>query len=236
MANRSKSEQCMKPYFMPLRLILLLRAAVLCCCSQLFASAVHALPDIQVNALLPKQAVITVDGQQRILKIGKASPEGITLISADSKKAVFAWQDQQFERTLSTQIASQFSAPSDKQEARIERGNDGHFFTAGHINGKLVHFLVDTGAFSIAMNAAEADRLGINWRNGKRFIAGTAGGGTPSYEIVIEAVTVGSITMHNVQGAVIVADSMPDILLGMSFLSRTEMKEENNTLVLRKKY
>ena len=95
---------------------------------------------------------------------------------------------------------------------------------------------VDTGATAIAMNHTEADRLGISWRQGTRTIAGTAGGDTPSYMVTLDTVTVGGVTLHNVQAAVIVADTDNDILLGMTFLERTEMREENNALVLRKKY
>lgn len=200
------------------------------------AGTICAMPDIQVNALLPNQAVITIDGNQRILKVGKSSPEGVTLISADSKKAVFTWQDQQFERTLSTRIASQFSAPIEKKEARIERGRDGHFFTPGHINGQLVDFLLDTGAFAIAMSPEVADRLGLKWRNGDRFVSSTANGPTPSYEVNLESVSIDGITLHNVKAGVVIGYPQATILLGMSFLERTEMREENNTMVLRQKY
>ncbi len=202
----------------------------------LLSGAAHALPDVQVNGLLPNQAVVTIDGQQRILKAGKPSPEGVTLVSADSKVAVLEWQGERFERSLSRQITSNFSAPAEKKEVRIARGHNDHYFTPGHINGKLVNFMVDTGAFTIAMNHKEADRLGLDWRGGRRFEAGTAGGGAAGYEVMLDTVSVGAITLHNIKGAVIVADSDSDILLGMSFLSQTEMREENNTLVLRRKY
>jgi aspartyl protease family protein len=197
---------------------------------------VSAMPDVRVNGLLANQAVVTIDGQQRILKVGKTSPEGITLVSADSKQAVFSWNGERFERTISRQIASQFSAPAEKQEARIERGRNGHFFTPGHINGQMVSFLVDTGAFAVAMSKDEADRLGLDWRNGERFMSSTAGGATASHLVTLKSVTVGGVTLHNIKGAVIVAEPMEHILLGMSFLERMEMREENNTLVLRKKY
>jgi aspartyl protease family protein len=200
------------------------------------ATGVQALPEVQVNGLMPNQAVVSIDGEQRILKMGKTSPEGVTLVAADSKAATFEWQGERFERTLSRQITSHFSPPENKQEVRIERGRSEHYFTPGHINGRLVSFMVDTGAFTIAMNQSEADRIGLDWRKGKRFVAGTAGGGTASYEVVLDTVTVGGITLHNIKGAVIVADSGPEILLGMSFLSQTEMHEDNNTLVLRKKF
>ncbi len=195
-----------------------------------------AMPDVQVNGLLPNQVVVTIDGQQRILKAGKTSPEGVTLVSADSKQASFSWQGQSFQRSLNKNITSQFSPPPAQDSVRIERGQNGHFFAQGFINGRPTRFLVDTGAFTVAMDMNEADRLGIDWRSGKRFMAGTAGGGTPGYEVMLNSVTIGAITLNNIKGAVLVADSNTEVLLGMSFLQLTEMREEDNVLILRKKY
>lgn len=195
-----------------------------------------SMPDVQVNGLLPNQAVVTIDGKQQILKIGKPAVEGVSLISANSKTAVLEWQGERFERTLTRQITNSYTAPVQKKEVRIARGRNNHYFTPGHINGRLVSFMVDTGATSIAMSYIEADRLGINWRSGERFIASTAGGDTPSYAITLKSVSVGDITLTNVRAAVIVAETGTEILLGNTFLSQTEMREENNTLVLRKKY
>ncbi|HSC75855.1 MAG TPA: TIGR02281 family clan AA aspartic protease [Pseudomonadales bacterium] len=197
---------------------------------------VFAVPDIRVNGLMSDQAVVTIDGKQHIMKVGKPSAEGVSLLSADKQKAVFEWQGEHFERTLDKQITSNFSAPTEKNEVRIERGRNDHFFIPGQINGRSVNFMVDTGAFAIAMNPAEADRIGLDWRKGERFTASTAGGGAPGYEVVLSTVSVGDITIHNVKAAVIVAEGSSDILLGMSFLSQTEMHEDHNALVLRKKY
>ena len=191
---------------------------------------------MHVNGLLPGQAIVTVDGQQRVLKAGKPSPEGLVLVEADSQRAVLEWQGERFEAALSRQIASNFSERAKNLEFRINRGSHDHYTTTGLINGRPVSFLVDTGAFAVAMNHHVADKLGLNWRNGRRFIAGTAGGGTPSYEVTLNSVTVGEITLNNVRGAVIVADTDDEILLGMSFLSQTEMREEGDVLILRKKF
>jgi aspartyl protease family protein len=195
-----------------------------------------AAPDIRVNGLMPNQAVVTIDGKQRILKVGTPSPEGVNLIASDSEKATLEWQGERFERTLTREISSHYADRAEKEEARIPRGRDNHFFTTGRINGQPVQFMVDTGAFAIAMTPAEADRLRLNWRQGERFVADTAGGGTPSYKFMLDSVSVGDITLRNITAAVIVADSSTNILLGMSFLEKTEMREENNVLVLRKKY
>ena len=46
----------------------------------------------------------------------------------------------------------------------------------GAINGKSVNFMVDTGATTIAMSAADAQRLGLTFDGGRRGLANTAGG------------------------------------------------------------
>ncbi|HQQ62560.1 MAG TPA: TIGR02281 family clan AA aspartic protease [Pseudomonadales bacterium] len=201
-----------------------------------YSAGTAAMPDVQVNGLLPNQAVVTINGQQHILKSGKTSPEGVTLMASDSKQATFSWQGQEFNRTLNKDITSNFTPKAARSEVRIERGEQNHFFTPGMINGRQVHFMIDTGATSVAMDMHEADRLGIDWRNGKRFLASTAGGATPSYSVVLKSVTVGDITINNVEGSVIVANMGSEILLGMTFLQQTEMREDNNALVLTKKY
>lgn len=210
--------------------------ATLAFCCLLVCGYAFALPDVQVHGLMSNQAVVSIDGKERILKVGKPSAEGISLVSADSKKAVLEWQGERFERTLDKQITSNFAAPAEKNEVRIERGINGHYFTPGQINGRMVNFMVDTGASAIAMNHTEADRIGISWRKGKRMMAGTAGGDTPSYLVNLDTVAVGGVTLHNVEAVVVVADSGSDILLGMTFLKETEMREDRNALVLRKKY
>jgi aspartyl protease family protein len=202
----------------------------------LISATASAAPDIRVHGLMPNQAIATIDGKQRVLKVGQTSTDGLTLVEADSEHAVFEWHGERIERTLSREITSKYSERTDK-EVRIVRGTNNHFFTEGQINGQPVRFMVDTGAFAVALTPAEADRIGLNWRQGERFMANTAGGGTPGYRVQLDSVSVGDITLNNVTGAVIVADSSDNIiLLGMSFLERTEMREENNTLVLRKKY
>ena len=44
--------------------------------------------NIQVTGLFRDQAVVEIDANQRILKVGETSPEGVTLISANSQQAV----------------------------------------------------------------------------------------------------------------------------------------------------
>ena len=44
--------------------------------------------DIVVAGLFKNQVVLVINHQQRLLKVGKISPEGVRLISANSQNAV----------------------------------------------------------------------------------------------------------------------------------------------------
>ena len=46
-----------------------------------------------------------------------------------------------------------------------------------------MRFLVDTGATTVALPAAEAQRLGIDYRKGERGFTQTAGGLVPIYRV-----------------------------------------------------
>ena len=54
-----------------------------------------------------------------------------------------------------------------------------------------MQFLVDTGATSIAMSLSEANRIGLDWRNGQRGYSSTAGGTVPVYGVTLRSVRVG---------------------------------------------
>jgi len=39
---------------------------------------------------------------------------------------------------------------------------------SGFINGRSIDFMVDTGAFAVALNINQAKALGIDYRNGQK--------------------------------------------------------------------
>lgn len=113
----------------------------------------------------------------------------------------------------------------------IPVGSGGHFVADGQINGKTARFLVDTGATMIAMSKSEAERLGVNWKNGQRSLVQTANGVVPTYQVTLTSVRIGDVEVFNVAAAVIQAE-MPVILLGNSFLGRFSMRRDADTLRL----
>ena len=105
------------------------------------------------------------------------------------------------------------------------------------INGLPVGFLVDTGASSVAMNAGEARRLGIDFRvDGDSTYVSTASGVARAYRVRLDRVKVGAIELRNVEALVVDGSSPTEVLLGMSFLQRLELMNQGDHLTLRRKY
>jgi aspartyl protease family protein len=194
--------------------------------------------DVVVSALFSGKAVITVDGgRPRTLNVGQVSPEGVKLVSATSEVAVIEFGGRR--ETLSTGSGMRVgAAPSTASSAQAVLIADarGHFYANGSINGNSVRFLVDTGATTIAFSTAEARRLGIDYRSGTRSVGRTANGAVVGYGVKLDSVRVGDIVLQSVDAYVLEGMGPSDVLLGMSFLNRTQMQRDGDTLVLVKRF
>lgn len=196
-----------------------------------------AAPDIQVLALFHNHAVLTINGVRTVLAAGERTAGGIKLLSASSEGAVLEVNGRRLRVGLGTDVRPPAADTGDTPEVRIYRGTSGMFTTVGGIDGLPVSFLVDTGASQVAMNAAEARYLGIDFRVvGTPVRVTTASGIASAFRVTLKTVTVGAITLHNVPAVVIDGDQPPSVLLGMSFLGQLEMRNQGQCLVLRQRY
>ena len=211
-----------------------MRRVILIFVSCLLAGLTQA-ADILVLGLFKDMAILRVDDKQYKLRIGEASPEGIKLIAADSEQAVLEINGQRETYGLGTHVSSSFSAP--EKAGAIIRPNNGMYQVSGFINRQPVDFLVDTGASSIAMNANQARKLGINFRyEGEEGYSSTASGYAKIYKLKLDSVQIGDIVVNNVEAAVLEGDFPTTALLGMSFLNRVNMKRDGQLLMLEKKW
>jgi aspartyl protease family protein len=130
------------------------------------------------------------------------------------------------------------AAAADKSgHARVVmKVQQGHFFSAGSINGGTVNFMVDTGASLVSISVADARRMGINYLHGAPGYTMTANGRAPVYLMKFDEVRVGDILLHNVDGAVIDGGGLPMALLGMSFLNRTNIERDGNSMSLTQRF
>jgi len=202
----------------------------------LLASAAWAEPVVRVVGLFANAAVVNIDGQRHMLRAGQPGPQGVTLISANSTSATISINGQRRQYGLQREYTEGF-AERDTQQVSIARGEGGHFIAHGSINGHNVQFMVDTGATSVAMNAFQARRLGIDFLvTGTEVRANTASANVKAYRVQLDRVKVGDIELRDVQGLVLEGGFPTDVLLGMSWLSRVRMDDQGSTLVLERKY
>ncbi len=195
-----------------------------------------AVEQITVEALFSGQAMVRVDGKRRLLKLNKPSPEGLILISSDSREAVIEVDGERRSYALGSHVSTQFKEP-EQVSAKIWRDEHGAYTTVGSINGRTVNFLVDTGATAVALYRADARRLGLDYKiEGEPMYVSTANGTAPAYELDLDRVQVGDIVLRNVRGYVIESEGVGRILLGMSFLNRVRMEDQGSVLLLHRQY
>ena len=103
----------------------------------------------------------------------------------------------------------------------LKRGLDGHYRTEALINGQKVNVLIDTGATGVAISQAVADKLNLKSINAIR--TNTANGDSIGYMVRLESVKLGGVTASNVS-AMIAPGLDGDVLLGMSFLGRMDVR------------
>jgi aspartyl protease family protein len=191
--------------------------------------------DIQVVGLFANQAVVEVNGNQHLLKLGKQTPEGVKLIAANSNEAVLEVNGRQQTYPLGSRISSNFSAPEAPAAVSLWPTN-GMYQATGNVNGYSVDFLVDTGASSVALNAATAQRLGIDFYRGDRVNIRTASGAGIGYRVQLDTVQLGEIKLYNVAAVVLDGPEPSPALLGMSFLGQVDIQHNGERLDIRQKF
>ena len=188
---------------------------------------------ISLQALFKDKAIIVIDGKRRVLTSGEVSPEGVKLLTTDTQaeKADIEVKGVREQLKLGM-VVSGFSSKG-KSNATLYPDRGGHFFIEGFVNGAPVHFLVDTGATLIAMNSVTANRIGIDYlKNGRPGVASTPAGYVRTYDIFLNSVQVGGITLYNVAGSVIEGNHPKETLLGMSFLGQLDMTRDGQKMEL----
>jgi aspartyl protease family protein len=187
-----------------------------------------------IGTIGDKAAVMAVDGgDPKTVKVGQKW-NGITVIAVEKDRATVE-VDGKRRVLLQGQHYRRAEAATDHQSVIVAADSSGHFISEGSINGMPIRFLVDTGASTIALPAAEAQRLGIDYRKGRRGISQTAGGPVQTYLIKLDAVRLGSIELNGVD-AIVIEQGLNVTLLGMTFLNRVEMRREGQTMTLIRRF
>jgi aspartyl protease family protein len=187
---------------------------------------------VTLSGSMGDKALLVIDGTPRTVAAGSAF-QGVRVISVNANEAVVELGGKRVPLMLGgapVNLGGGVSAGTGTQIV-LTAGPGGHFITGGTINGKTVQFVVDTGATTVAMSQADADRIGLKYKDGARGLANTANGQVPVYRAMLDVVRIGDVQVYNVE-AMVVPAPMHNILLGNSFLTRFQMKRENDRMTL----
>lgn len=203
----------------------------------LLACAAHA-TDVNVIGLTAGKAVLVIDGgKPRTLTVGQTTPEKIRLISATSEQAVVEVEGKRRTLQLGDRISVESAMPANAQRAMLTSDGRGHFFATAIVNGVSMKFIVDTGASAVTIGTDDAKRAGILYLSGQKSLLQTANGVAPAYRVKLDTVRLGDITLNNVDGVVVEGNALGGVgLLGLSFLNRTEMRRDGDTMTLTRRY
>jgi len=187
-----------------------------------------------VGVIGDKAAVIAIDGgAPTTIKVGQKLG-AVTVITVERERATVE-VDGKRRMLLLGQGYRTSAATSDRQSVTLAADRAGHFVAEGQVNGGAVRFLVDTGATAIALPAADAKRLGIDYLKGRPGMTQTAGGPVPIYVVRLDTVRVGGIELQAVD-AIVIEQGLNVALLGMTFLNRVEMKRDGATMTLTRRF
>jgi aspartyl protease family protein len=114
----------------------------------------------------------------------------------------------------------------------LQRDRTGQFHLSARVNGEATQFLVDTGADTVALTTADAERVGIHVDPASfQPILRTASGEGWGTVAQIDRIEIGNAELRNI-GAVVVKD-LGVSLLGQSALARLGKVElRGDTMVL----
>jgi len=203
----------------------------------LLAGPAWAQSSVALQGMLGNRALLIVDGSAPKAVAPGDSHKGVRVVSTAGDQAVVEFNGRR--QTLRVgeapaSVGSTGAAPSGDKIV-LTAGSGGHFMTEGGINGRAAYFMVDTGATSVSIGAAEADRLGLDYKSGHPVRLNTANGVTAGWRVMLASVRVRDVEVRNVE-AVVSQQPMPYVLLGNSFLGRFQMRRENDQMVLERRY
>ena len=206
-------------------------AATLLCA---LAAAAQA-QSVAFSGMLGDKALLVIDGQARGVAVG-STVQGVKLVKIDGTQAQVEAGGKVSVLRLggAAVVAGDTGGGGSGQRIVLPAGSGGHYTGLGAINGHPIRFVVDTGATSVAMGADLAGQLGLDYASSTAANTMTANGAVAARRLVLNKVSVGDVTVYNVE-AIVVPQSMPMVLLGNSFLSHFQMHNDSSSLILEKK-
>jgi len=189
---------------------------------------------VKVIALFADKALLQVGDRQKVVSKGETFA-GVLLQSAHGRGAVVVIDGETVELRLNQSIAGNFKK-RDRGSIRVVPDAHGMYYVQGEINDKPTSFIVDTGATFVTMSGRKASALGIDYMKGMPGSAQTASDVVAVWQVTLDSVRIGEIELNNIAATVIPGGQPSEVLLGNSFLRRTEIQQTGSVLQIRQRY
>lgn len=202
--------------------------------SALWAPSASATQAVALSGILGSKALLVVNGSApRGVAVGETH-QGVKVVSVGRDDAVVEIDGARSTVRLGEAPVSVGSRGGSQRIVLMGSGG-GHFVSQGQINGRAMQFMVDTGATTVAIGLPDAERMGLNYKNGKPVRMSTANGITQGWRIRLDSVRIGDVQVYGID-AVVTPQPMPYVLLGNSYLTQFQMTRTNDQMVLEKRH
>jgi len=197
---------------------------------------------ITISGVMGDKALVSVNGAApRVMRPGESvagvrlvgvGPQGVEIVM-DGRRHVLA-----IGHGVHAPLATAGAKDATTSGGRVVLTADGrgHFSATGTVNGLPVRFMVDTGASLVSLPSSVARQAGVNLSDAVPVVINTANGRARAQRVVLNSLRLGQISANLVEALVVEDTALSQPLLGMSFLNRTNMLREGDTLVLTQRY
>ena len=208
--------------------------ALLCCAAALWL--------VPLGALAQSVALAGMLGSKALLVVGTYPPravgvgdnfQGVKVLATTNDTATIEVNGARSTLRLGDAPVS-VGARGGNRRVTLIADPRGHFVNTGTINGQAMQYMVDTGASTVAIGRADADRMGLKYQSGQPVRVNTANGVAQGWRMKIDSVRIGDVEIFGVE-AIITSQPMPYVLLGNSFLAEFQMTRINDQMVLEKR-
>lgn len=208
--------------------------ALLLCATGTLACA----QSVTLTGTIGTRAIVIIDGAPPRTMAPGETVKNVKLVSMQGDSAVIEASGKRLVLRMDSPVSvGSTGGGGGSGGSRIVLNSDsrGHFMTPGTINGRTVSFMLDTGATTVAMSAADATRIGLDFQKGTPVQMNTANGVALGYRLRLSSVRVGDVEVYDVE-AIVSQQPMPYVLLGNSFIGRFSMRRDAEQMVLEKRF
>lgn len=189
---------------------------------------------VSLAGILGSKALLVVDGTPPRGVAAGETHQGVKVVSVSREEAVIEIAGTRSTVRLGEAPVSVGARTGSGRKIVLMSDSQGHFINLGLINGRVMRFMVDTGATTVAIGKPDADRMGLDYKNGRPVQLNTANGVTQGWLLKLDTVRIGDVDVFGVE-AIVTPQPMPYVLLGNSFLGEFQMTRNNDQMVLEKR-